>query len=128
MWGVLDIVECAWRLWVVIKGSITSNKGSEHLMWSHRSMILKVFGQSRMIIRKRFLMYHQLNHHLQIKIYNDKWLGLTYFHAHSSSGMLFDWRIELYGNLPLKDILIIFIKILNLLDHHDILLDINLNL
>ena len=108
VWDVLDMVKYTWRLWVINKESITSNKGSEHPMWSYRTMILEVFGQNRMIIRKRFLMYHQLNHHLLIEIHNDKWLGLTYFHAYSSSGMLFDWKIELYENLPLKGILIIF--------------------
>ena len=89
----------------VNKGSVTPNKGSEHSMWSHRSVILEVFGQSRMIIKKEFLIYHLL-----IKIHKDIWLGLTYFYAHSSSGMLFDWKIELHDNLPLKGILIIFIK------------------
>ena len=78
------------------KRSVTPYKESEHPMWSHRSMILKVFDQSKMIIRKRFLIYHQLNHHLLIEIYIDKKLNLIYFYAHNSSGMLFDWRIELH--------------------------------
>ena len=107
-WGVLDMVKYVWRLWVINKGSDTLNKESKHPMWSHRLVILKVFDQSRMIIRKEFLIYHQLNHHLLIKIRIDKQLDLTWFHTHSSSEILFDWRIELYSNLPLKDILIIF--------------------
>ena len=108
MWGVLDMVKCAWRLWVVNKESITPCKKREHPMWSHRMMILEVFGQSRVIIRKKNLISHQLNHHLQIEIHKDKWMGLTYFHAYSSSEILFDWKIEFNGNLPLMDILIIF--------------------
>ena len=90
LFDVLDVIKYAWRLWVINKKSVTPNKESEHPMWSHRTVISEVFGQSRVIIRKEFLMYHQLNHHLQIEIYKDKWLDLTYFYAHSSSGMLFD--------------------------------------
>ena len=60
--------------------------------------------------KKKKLIYHQLNHHLLIKIHIDEHLILTWFHTHSSSEMLYDWRIELYGNLSLKNNSDIFIK------------------
>ena len=71
---------------------------------------------------------HQPSHHHQIEIHVDRYLGLTYFHTYGLFGMLYDRKIELHGNSSWKDNFDIFYQISNLLDSHDTLLDINLDL
>ena len=110
-----DICGMFWVWWSEHEGCEWSIKNQsllireENILCGPIGWWLKEFlTRAEMNIRKSF--YHRLSNHQQIEIHMDRYLGLTWFYVHGLFGMLYDWKIELYDNLSLKDIFNISIK------------------